>query len=177
MFRSLLLISAILALTACNAAHVRQTKIYQSGEKAEHNKLTYSVVDAQILPRLGEDPNARIPQNRFFIVQISVSSSNNQPSPIPALALVDDAGKVYPELADGTGVQRWMGVIRSVDPAQTESGQILFDAPAAHYKLRLTDDTDEDDVFIDIPLNFMHEQMNNSTVATPDTLDAAPKKP
>ena len=177
MFRPLLLISAIFALTACNATHVRQTKIYQTGEKAEHNKLTYSVVDAQILPRLGEEPNARIPTSRYFIVQISVSSSNNQASPIPALALVDDAGKVYPELADGTGVGRWLGLIRSVDPAQTEAGQILFDAPAAHYKLRLSEETDEDDVYIDIPLNFMHEQMNNSTATTPDTLDAAPKKP
>ncbi len=176
MFRYLIFLTAILALTGCSATHVRPTKVYQTGEKASFNKLTYSVVDAQILPRLGEEPNARIPQHRFFIVQISVSSSNNQPSSIPALALVDDTGKVYQELADGAGVSRWLGVIRSVDPAQTESGQILFDAPAAHYKLRLTDDTDEEDVFIDIPLNFMHEQMNSSPVATPEEA-TTPAKP
>lgn len=175
MLRPIFVLTLVLALTGCSTTASRQTKIYQTGEKAEHNKLTYSVVDVQIFPRLGEDPNARIPQNRFFVVQLSVSSSNNQPSSIPALALVDDAGKVYEELPDGSGIPRWLGVVRSVDPAQTESGQIIFDAPSAHYKLRLSDETDKDDVYIDIPLNFMHEQMNNAVIATPD--DGTAKKP
>ncbi len=175
MLRPILLLSASFLLAGCNATPSHQTKIYQTGEKAEHNKLTYHVVDVQIFPRLGEDPNARIPQHRFFVVQLSVSSSNNQPSNIPALALVDDAGKVYQELPDGSGIPRWMGVVRSIDPAQTESGQIIFDAPSAHYKLRLSDDTDSDGVYIDIPLNFMHEQMDNAVIATPD--DGTAKKP
>lgn len=177
MRRYLFLIPSLIALSACNTAPGRQTRIYQSGEKAEHNKLTYSVVDAQIFPRLGEDPNARIPQNRFFVVQISVSNAGNQPTSIPALALVDDNGKVYSELADGTGIPRWLGVIRSVDPAQTETGQIIFDAPSAHYKLRLSDETDADNVYVDIPLNFMHEQINNTPIGTPEGEIRTPNKP
>lgn len=168
--RSLALLPLLIALIGCTATHSRQNKVYQAGEKAEHNGLTYSVVDVQILPRLGDEANPRVPQHRFVIVQVSVSSSGNQALPVPAMYLVDDDGKVYPELADGVGVPKWMGVIRNVDPAQTEAGQILFDAPAAHYKLRLTDDTDEDDVFVDIPLNFVHEQMNATSVAAPDAM-------
>jgi len=157
-----------LALAGCNASQSRQTKVYQPGEKAVVDKLTYSIVDTQISPRLGEDPNPRIPQNRFFVVQISVSNSGNKSLPIPSMTLVDDSGKVYNELADGTGVPRWLGVVRSVDAAQTEQGAVLFDAPAAHYKVRLTDDTDKDEIYVDLPLNFMHEQMNSAPVASPD---------
>lgn len=169
------LLSLSLLLVGCSSTPSRVVKIYQSGEKAEHNKLTYSVVDAQIFTRLGEDPTPRVPQNRFFVVQVSVSNSGNQPANIPGMYLVDDTGKVYPELADGTGVPRWLGVVRSVDPVQTESGFVIFDAPAAHYKLRLTDETDDADVFVDMPLNFLHEQMNGTTVATPESI-SAPKK-
>src|SRR3954454_21774512 len=116
MNKTLLLIPFVVALAGCSTAPARATKVYQTGEKAEHNKLTYSIVDAQIFTRLGEEQNARIPQNRFYIVQLSVSNSGNQTSPIGAMSLVDDSGKVYPELADGTNVPRWLGVVRNVEP-------------------------------------------------------------
>ncbi len=167
-FRLLLPAALLIATTACSTTTLRPTKLYQAGEKAEYDKLTYSVVDAQIVPRLGEGPDARIPQHRFFIVQVSVTNSGNKATNIPAMALVDDNGKIYPELADGAGIPRWLGVLRSVDPAQTEAGQVLFDAPSAHYKLRLTEETDAADIFIDIPLNFLHEQMDNSQVSSPE---------
>src|SRR3954454_17179463 len=119
MNKTLLLIPFVVALAGCSTAPARATKVYQTGEKAEHNKLAYSIVDAQIFTRLGDEPNARIPQNRFYVVQVSVSNSGNSSSSIPPMSLVDDSGKVYPELADGTHVPRWLGVVRSVEPAQT----------------------------------------------------------
>src|SRR5579859_5590515 len=91
----------ILCLSACSGPTGRQTKVYQAGEKAFVDKLSYAVIDSQIHTRLGEDPNPRIPQNRFYSVLIAVSSGANADSPIPSLSLVDDSGKVYPELADG----------------------------------------------------------------------------
>jgi hypothetical protein len=162
----------ILALAGCTSAPTRAVKTYQSGEKAEHAKLIYSVVDAQIFTRLGEEPGPRIPQNRFYVVQISISNSGNKNASIGPMTLVDDAGKMYPELADGTNIPRWLGVVRTVDPAQTETGYIVFDAPSAHYKLRVTDETDEEDVFVDMPLNFLHEQMNHSMATVPDERSA-----
>ena len=157
----------------------RQTKVYQAGEKATSGGLTYAVIDTQIHTRLGDDPqNPRIPQNRFYTVQIAVSSGNNTEVPIPGMTLVDDSGKSYPELGDGTGVQHWLGVLRKVAPAQTERGYVVFDAPAAHYKLKVSDDLDADDVFIDLPLNFVNEQMNSETATpmNPATPQPATKK-
>jgi hypothetical protein len=165
--------------TACSSSGGRQTKIYQAGEKAPADKLTYAVIDTQIYPRLGDDPNnPRVPQHRFFAVQLAVSSGNNSDTPIPAMSLIDDSGKVYTELADGTGLRNWLGVVRHVSPAQTERGLVLFDAPAAHYKLKLTDDLDAEDVYIDLPLNFVYEQLNNEAGvgggASTEAADAAP---
>lgn len=129
------------------------------GDKALVERLTFSVVDNQVFTRLGADPNARLPQNRFYVVDISVFNSGSSDAAIPAMTLVDDSGKTYDELTDGAGVARWLGVVRHVPATQTETGAIVFDAPASHYKLKLTDDTDPQDVFIDLPLSFVNEQM------------------
>ena len=62
-------------------------------------------------------------------------------NPIPSIELVADSGKTYNELADGTGVNNWLGIVRHVGPGQTERGNVVFDAPAAHYKLKFSDET------------------------------------
>jgi hypothetical protein len=128
--------------------------------------LVYSVIDSQILTQLGEDAStARTPQSRFHVLTISVSNSSSEDTPIPGLTLVDDAGKEYPEAADGTNVPNWLGVVRKVAGAQTEQGNILFDAPAQHYRLRLSDEADPTEFSIDVPLTYVHEQLNDVSAA------------
>jgi hypothetical protein len=166
----------ILVLSGCSGVQGRQTKIYSAGEKATVNRLTYAVVDTQIQPRLGDDTNPRTPANRFYIVSVAVSSGANEDLPIPEMTLVDDGGKTYNELPDGTGVAHWLGMIRHVSPAQTERGAIVFDAPAAHYKLKLTNETDDSDAFIDLPLNFVHEQINNAIGGSDGSTETASPK-
>src|SRR5438552_3434438 len=122
-----------LTLAGCSRTPVRKATIFPTGDKAPVGKLTYSVVDSQILTRLGDDPNARTPQIRFYLVQISVSNGGNDDEAIPAMTLVDDSGKTYDELTDGSGVSRWLGVVRHVAPNQSEEGTLVFDAPASHY--------------------------------------------
>jgi hypothetical protein len=165
-----LLFTCVLAFTlllvGCSGIRVRQSRVFSAGEKATVGQLTYSVIDSDIQTRVGEDANPRFPQTRFVIVQLAVSNSSNAGVAIPGLTLVDDSGKTYPELADGTGVPHWLGVDRKVDPVQTERGSVLFDAPSAHYKLKLTDESNDSDTFIDIPLTFIHERLND--VTTPD---------
>jgi hypothetical protein len=165
----------MLLLSACGPAS-RQTKVYPAGEKATVDKLTYAVIDTQIHPRLGEEQNARFPQNRFYAVQLAVSSGASTEVLIPAMTLVDDSGKTYTELADGSGLQHWLGVVRRVSPGQTERGEILFDAPAAHYKLKLTDETDADDVFIELPLNFVNEQMSHEAAGNDIVAPVEPER-
>jgi hypothetical protein len=170
---------AEIAITGCSSGpKARETKTFAAGEKATVDRLTYSVVDTEIHTRLGSDPDPRIPQNRYFLVQVAVSNSSNEDLSIPSMTLVDDSGKTYPELADGTGVPKWLGVLRKVSPGQTEQGFVVFDAPAQHYRIRLTDDTSESDVYTDIPLSFLHEQQANDSPGTPiPTASPAPGAP
>lgn len=120
--------------------------------------LTYDVVDSRILPRLGDDAaTARFPQERFYLVQITISNAGKTDAPIPALALVDDDGKVYNELTDGSGVPDWLGLVRSVKAHDHVKGTIVFDAPARHYKLRLSEQFATPEISIDLPLTLTHE--------------------
>jgi hypothetical protein len=116
------------------------------------------VVDSRILPRLGEDDTvARFPQERFYLVQMAISNEGQTDASVPALALVDDNGKVYNEVTDGSGVPDWLGLIRNVKAGDQVKGTILFDAPARHYRLRLTEAFTTPEISIDLPLSFAHE--------------------
>jgi hypothetical protein len=150
----------------------REVKTYPAGDKATVDHLTYSIIDTEVQPRLGDDSSPRVPQNRFYLVQVSVSNSANSDLNIPSLTLVDDSGNSYPELSDGTGVPHWLGVIRKVDAGQTEQGYVAFDAPTSHYRLKLSDETSESDIYSDIPLSFVHERMTDA--AAPQLEGAAP---
>jgi hypothetical protein len=170
-------------LTGCSGSPARRTFTYMNGDKAAVDRLTYSVVDNQVFTRLGTDPNVRLPQTRFYVVDLSVFNGGSSDAVIPAMSLIDDSGKTYDELTDGAGVVRWLGVVRHVPANQTETGAVVFDAPASHYKLKLTDDTDASDVYIDLPLSFVNEQMKKQlTEGSPDShqapdLEVSPRAP
>jgi|SRR5215472_8596959 len=161
-------VAGLCTLLGCSSTPQKQIRVFNSGEKIQVGRLTYSVVDVQIQPTLpGQDAgDPRVPQNRFYTVQISVSNGGNEDTPIPGLALVDDGGHVYNELPDGNGVPQWLGSVRRVAPGQTEEGNVVFDAPTAHYKLRFTDETEDDQIYSDIPLSFVHEVGTGSVINT-----------
>jgi Domain of unknown function (DUF4352) len=149
-------------LAGCSKAPKQEARLYSAGERAIVGRLSYSLVDSEISQQLGDEAaSARTPQNRFIVVQVSVTNAGNEETPIPVMTLVDDGGQTYNELADGTGVRSWLGVLRKVAATQTETGMILFDAPAKHYRLRLTDEFSPEDVSIDMPLSFLHEQLQH----------------
>ena len=172
--RSLIAVPVLLLLAACSPnAPQRVVKVFSAGDKASVRDLTYNIVDTLIQPKLGE----RTPETRFYLVQMAISNGGNNAISIPAMSLIDDTGKAYPELADGAGVPNWLGVVRKVEPVNTEKGTVAFDAPAQHYKLRLTDDTEDMDVYVDLPLNFTHESMNDISVPPTALPDAPPAGP
>jgi len=70
---------------------------------------------------------------------------------------VDDQGSSHPELADGSGVDGWLGLTRKVDPGQSDQGTIIFDVMPKHYRLRVADENDSF-MYIDIPLNLNSEE-------------------
>ena len=167
-FSFALIVVALLA-TACSSVPKKESQVFPAGEKVTVGPLVYSVIDSQVLTQLGDNPaTARTPQNRFYVMTISVSNSSSEDTPVPGLTLVDDSGKEYPEAADGTNVPNWLGIVRKAGGAQTEQGNVLFDAPAQHYRLRLTDETDAKELSIDVPLTYVHEQLKE-VPATPQS--------
>ena len=168
-----------LLLSGCSAISPdtsKKPKTYGAGEKASIGPLTYSIIDTQIQPDLGTDDARRTPQSRFILIHVSTSNSSNADVPSPAMTLIDDSGKTYPELADGTGVPDWLGIVRKVGGGQTEQGHVAFDAPAQHYRLRLTDPNDNTDVGVDIPLDFIQEQVHD-TGTDPSTVGGNTSNP
>jgi hypothetical protein len=98
-----------------------------------------------------------MPQNRFFLVRVSAANSGGNDVIVPTVSVVDDKGTSYQELDNGDGIPQWIGSIRSVHPAEAAAGNLVFDCPPGHYKLRVTDEDGERAALIDIPLSFTNE--------------------
>ena len=151
-----------LAAAGCSSTQKPSNILYAAGDKAVMGPLVYSITDTETAQLLGDDPkNQRNAQERFYMIRLSITNSSSDDQSIPTMTLVDDTGHNYTELSDGTGVANWLGVVRKVKPTETAQGVVVFDAPAKHYRLRLNDPLDEREIAIDVPLNFVHEQLNN----------------
>ena len=165
-----LLAGTVVGLSGCSggssASQKEAIRTVAAGDKAMAGHLSYNVIDSQILTQLGEDASPRIPRERFLLLQLAVTNSSNVDNPIPAIELVSDSGQTYSELTDGTGVTNWFGLTRHVGPGQTERGEVAFDAPAAHYKVRFTDETTNTEVMSDLPLSYAHEKVNDVAIPT-----------
>ena len=170
---------AFVVLSACSLASMGCSRfqkpdrvLYAASDKATVGPLDYSITDAEVAQQLGDDPNnLRTPRERFYLVTLNVTNTGSAEQSIPTLTLVDDSGRNYTELSDGAGVPNWLGVVRKVGPARTARGVVLFDAPSKHYRLRLNDPLDEREIAIDVPLNFIHEQLQgveSTPAAQPD---------
>jgi hypothetical protein len=126
------------------------------GERVQAPPFVYTVVEAQWRSELGE--GGRLPKNRFLFVRISATNGAGQAANIPAFRLESADGKSsYPEETDDMeAVTDWLGLLRSVDPSQTETGYVVFDAPVGAYKLLMYDGSDvENERFavVEIPVH------------------------
>ena len=65
----------------------------------------------------------------------------------------------------------WLGVVRHVGAGQTQRGNVAFDAPAAHYKVKFSDETLDHEILADLPLSYMHEKINDVLVPNADLPD------
>jgi hypothetical protein len=147
---------ATLILGGCGSEKP-QVRTHPLGEKVPMGPFVYSAFETQWRTQLGDERSPRIPQHRFFLVRMSILNSGPTEVMTPNLSLVDDAGQTYPELSDGEGVPQWIGYLRNLKPADSAQGNLVFDAPPRHYKLRITDETGDRSALIDIPLSFSSE--------------------
>jgi len=124
------------------------------GERVRAGSLVYNVFDDQWKAQLGQGPDARVPKDRFFLVRLSVVNGGATDLMVPTLTLVDDSGQTYSELSNGDGVPDWTGYLRKIKPADTLEGNVVFDVPPKHYRLRVADENSQITREIDIPLAF-----------------------
>ena len=127
------------------------------GDRVELGHLVYTVFETRWASQLGDGPTARVPQHRFFLVRMNVGNTANGRAIVPNMTLEDDHGNSYTEIRDGESVPDWLGFLRPVTTLEAAAGNALFDAPPAHYRLRITDEDSQRAALVDIPLSFREE--------------------
>jgi hypothetical protein len=160
--------AACLVLAGCSAPAAPPISNYLMGEKVLLGRLSYTVFETQWLTHLGEGPDQRIPHHRFFLVRFSAVNGGSNEATIANATVVNDKGEVFEELSSGQDVPQWAGYLRVAKPADTVQGNIVFDAPPGHYKMKVADESGTQFAMIDLPLTFGSE--------TPDVVNPVEKK-
>jgi hypothetical protein len=148
----------LVMLTLLGGCANRQSSVevdFQMGDRVSIGPLTYNVVETVWRSQLGELFRTRVPQQRFLVMTISVTNGGGGEVSVPLLQLSNANGQLFQELADGEGVDNWIGLLRSIKPAQTIQGRVLFDVPLSSYRLRLSNGSDaasERFAWVQIPL-------------------------
>jgi len=145
------------AATGCAPVAPTEIQLHRMGERVTAGSLVYNVFEDQWKAQLGQGTDARVPKDRFFLIRLSVVNGGSTELMVPTLTLLDDAGQTYAELSNGDQVPDWTGYLRRVKPAETLQGNVVFDVPPKHYRLRVTDETSQKNHDIDIPLTFASE--------------------
>ena len=112
---------------------------YEMGERVTVGPLTYNVVESSWRSQLGNEFKLRMPEQRFLMITVSVTNGGGHEVSVPLLTLENASGQTFLESDNGEGVDNWFGILRSLTPAQTQQGRILFDVRLTSYKLRLSD--------------------------------------
>jgi len=146
-------LTALLFLSSCGARD-NKTKVFDMGSRVEVGHLIYTVFETEWLPQIGAGDTARVPKHRFFLIRLSAVNSGSEELDVPNMTLVDDHGDTVEELSDGDQVAQWIGFVRKVKPADSLSGNVVFDAEPKHYRLKVSDENGEKSALVDIPLNF-----------------------
>jgi hypothetical protein len=135
------------------------------GDRVQVGTLIYTVLETEWLDQLGEDPNSRMPRNRFLTVRLSVTNSGSAPSGVPLMSVADASGHSFAEMNDTPAPPEWLGYIRTVNPADTLHGRVVFDVPAGAYRLMVSDDAEPENVksaAIELPLQLDRVRVQTS---------------
>jgi len=141
----------------CSRSAPVQAAGFNIGDRVQVGPLVYHVTETEWKTELGEFPSTRMPERKFLLIHLTVTNGGGETFTIPQAELQNSKHETFQELTDGTGVPEWMGLLRSVKPAETEQGVIAFDVPANAYQLRLTDGADLEHArvaYVAIPLSF-----------------------
>jgi len=143
----------VLVLAGCSTENSNRIE-FGMGDRIPLKPLTYTVVESTWKSQLGQMFKIRVPDRRFLLITLSVTNGGGEDVSVPLLTLEGPNGQTYKESENGEGVDNWFGLLRTISPAETQQGRILFDAPLTSYKLRLpaADPASEKFALVDIPL-------------------------
>jgi len=131
------------------------------GEKVALGPLTYNVVETFWRNQLGDALKIRLPDQRFLVVTLAVTNTGSKQLSVPLLTLQNQNGKTFQELENGDELENWFGLLRNLDPGQTQEGRVLFDVVLSSYRLRITDGGEpgtERFAWVQIPLRIDTDQ-------------------
>jgi hypothetical protein len=132
-------LAASLILVGCGGREPIQKVEFQMGDKIKVGPITYNVIETAWRSQLGSEFKIRVPEQRFLMITISATNGGGKDVSVPLLTLENQNGQTFRELESGEGVDGWFGILRTIGPAQTQQGRIVFDVPLSSYRLRLTD--------------------------------------
>ena len=128
---------------------------YQMGERITNGPLVYNVVQTVWKPQIGDLFTARTPENRFLMIMLSATNSGGKEVALPFFPWRERTARSTKRLKMVDGVENWFGLLRTLNPAETRQGNLVFDVPLTSYRLRLTDGGElgtEKNVWVEIPL-------------------------
>lgn len=135
------------------------------GEPVAAGPLKYNVIESVWRSQLGNEFKMRIPDQRFLLITVTVTNGGGHDISVPLLQLEGSDGTMYTESDNGENVDQWFGLLRTLNPAQTQQGRLLFDVPLGSYRLKVTDGGDpgnEKSAWVAIPL-----RMDPETISSP----------
>ncbi|HEY3741968.1 MAG TPA: hypothetical protein VGL53_19085 [Bryobacteraceae bacterium] len=140
--------------TSCTRLPSQQRWPHQMGDRVQVGWFSYTVLELEYKSQLGDSPVAPRPKNTYIAIHLQATSSAGNTVSVPFMRLETESGDFIPEVEDASALPGWFGLFRSVEPAATESGWIVFDAAPANYGLRLSDGVldDEKTAMVRIPL-------------------------
>ncbi len=164
-FHRFLPLLGLLLLNGCGESSSTDSFVYKMGDKVTVGSLVYTAIEAEWRPELGGgDGLPQTPQHRFLLLKVSITNSGGAQVSVPLLTLENDKKESLMEVSEVRNVQNWLGIVRLINPAQTEQGYIVFDVPTGAYKLRVTDGKEpgsETTRLIDIPLSLSEPTRTN----------------
>ena len=179
-FTDLALIVAVGALALCGCKKAATPEpVGALGAPLAVGQLTYTALETEWRESLDSAQGPRTPKNRFLLVHLTVMNASSEQKAAPLLQLLDAAGGVHPEIAEGEGVPEWLGYLRLVPARESRSGRLLFDVPQGSYKLRVSsggDPESEQTALIELPLQ-LNSVVPRDSAAPGFAGEAAPQLP
>ncbi len=146
----------IVLLTACGDSASTDSFVYKMGDKVPVGSLSYNALEAEWKSEMGSGGIPQTPKHRFLILKISITNGGGAQATIPLLTLENLKKESTMEVSEVKDLSGWLGLVRLVNPAQTETGLIVFDVPPGAYRLRVTDGKapgEDQTRLIEIPLS------------------------